>query len=204
MLDVGLVRMLALHFHNKIEILLPNDELLDRRGFPYFIQRLYGFLLDPLIIVVLLPHGHLPNRRRLPCPFVTQFLPLRVVVKIIVFGRVGLIADSRQVETAEFEALRVGHYQLVDALQELNEHRRRLAISLSLETEPFGKGVPEGDELLLDEEAEPVDRAEEGINDELDECGHLCCAIECKMFLQEHFLSELDRPSFTYILLITK
>lgn len=49
-----------------------------------------------------------------------------------------------------------------------------------------------------------MDSAEEGIDDELDEGRDLCCAIECKVFLQEHFPSELDRRSFTYMLLITK
>lgn len=133
LLDVGLVGMLAPHFHNQIEVLLPNDELLDRGWFPHLIQRLYGLLLYPLIIVVLLSHGHLPDRRRLSRPFVAQLLPLRVVVKVIVFCRVGLVADSCEVETAELEALRVRDYQLVDALQELDEHRRRLGAFLCLE-----------------------------------------------------------------------
>lgn len=94
--------------------------------------------------------------------------------------------------------------QLVDALQELNEYRRGLGILFAFEAEPPGKGVSKGDELFLDEEAEAVDGAKERVEDELRECGHLGCAIERKVFLQEHFPSKLDRRSFTYILLTTK
>lgn len=64
--------------------------------------------------------------------------------------------------------------------------------------------MAEGDELLLDEKTEPVDSAEEGIDDELDERRHLCCAIQGKVFLQEHFPSKLDRPSFTCMFPATK
>lgn len=65
LLYIGLVRILALHFHNKIKIFLPNDELFNRRRLPHHIQRLNRLFFNPLIIVVLLSHGHLPNRRSL-------------------------------------------------------------------------------------------------------------------------------------------
>jgi hypothetical protein len=122
--DVDLVRILAGHFHKQIEVLPPDEEFLDGGRLPRLVEGLDGLALDPLVVVVLLAHGHLPDGGRFERQLGRHLFLLRVVEEVVVFGRVGLVADASKVETAKLEALGVSHQQLIHAIQELNEHWR--------------------------------------------------------------------------------
>ena len=189
---IGLLGVLAVHSRQQVVVLPPHQELLDRRTLPNRYQRLYRIAFHPLVVVKLLPHGHLPDGSSLWREFGGEPVLLRVEEEVVVFGRVGLVGDPGQVETAELEALGMGNQQLVHALQELHVNGRGFRDFLAFEAEPPREGMAEGDELLFYEEAEAVESAVEGVDDELCERCDLRHPVEAVLFLQQHFLPLLQ------------
>lgn len=189
---IDLLRVLAVHAGQQVIILPPHQKLLHGRTFPNSCQWLYRIFLHPLVIVELLAHGHLPNRGSLGCTFGGESVLLGVEEEVVVFGRVGLVGDPGQVETAELEAFWMGNQQLVHALEELYVNGRGLCDFLALEAQSTCEGMPEGDELLLDEEAEAVESAVEGIDDDLGDGCNLSHSVESMLLLQQHLFSLLQ------------
>jgi hypothetical protein len=64
----------------------------------------------------------------------------------------------------------MGHEELVDTFEKLNEDRRRLCDFLPLEAESSAEGVSKGSELLLNEKTEAMNSSKERVNDELNQC----------------------------------
>jgi hypothetical protein len=121
-----------------------------------------------LIVIVFLLHAEvLPDVRSTQNKLVSGFLLLVFEEEVVITSCVALVSKTSQVEGRELETFWVGHCQMMHALQELQEHGGLLSWLLSLESEPEVEGVSETDKLFFHQDAETVQGAVVGVDDEL-------------------------------------
>lgn len=78
--------------------------------------------------------------------------------------------------------------ELNQALQELDEDGGKLLGRIFVKPAPSFKGVPEADEFLLNQDAESIECAVEGVHNDRTQGGHLAYSVEAIRLFQQDML----------------
>lgn len=196
LLDIHSRSALGRHLGDHLKVLSPEQVLLDGwlpPDHPELLPALLVFVVLPVVVVVVaeLPVLGLPEYFSALVEVCLGFGIGNPVDEVLVLVRVDLVAQGRQVGRAVLEVPGIGHDKLMEAVQHLDENRGALAVLQLIETTPLLEGVPVGHELLLDQDAEPIESAEEGVHDHLGEHEYLGYPVEGIQLLQYDIISLL-------------